>query len=330
MQGGTDMDIGSLFTLTNLIILAAVALAVFGAASFFAPEDNLRRLRPEAQTPGGRGAAAPAAAAPTSLQRGGSAWQRLITRPFQREAPKPTAGAVSGRNPVELWLIQAGYDSPLAAQTYYASRVGLGILLPVLSLAMTPIIFGDIGTFGFIFAGCLPVLVGALAPVKYVNGKLKKRQLQITDGLPEVLDLMLVCTEAGLGIDTAIDRVGEECARSQPVLSSEMRVISLQLRAGRPRADAMHAFAERTGVEEVRSLVNLLVQADAFGTSIAQTLKVFAEDMRTRRLLKAEEAANTVTVKLSIVLVACFLPALLTAIMAPIIFHAIAVFPHFG
>jgi tight adherence protein C len=218
----------------------------------------------------------------------------------------------------------------LAAQTYFATRIGLGILFPLISLALTPIIFGNIGGIGMIFAGCIAVLIGVVVPVKYVNSKLKSRQRQITDGLPEVLDLMLVCSEAGLGIDTAIDRVGEECARSQPVLSSELRVISLQLRAGRPRADAMHAFAERTGVEEVRSLVNLLVQADAFGTSIAQTLKVFAEDMRTRRLLKAEEAANTVTVKLSIVLVSCFLPALLTAIMAPIVFRAISVFPHFG
>jgi tight adherence protein C len=327
------MDISHLFTLTNIIILAAVALAVFGAASFLAPQENLRRLRPEAQTAAGRAAAAAGGrpATPTSLRRGGSAWQRLITRPFQRERARPTMTATpSGRNPVEVWLIQAGYDSPLAAQTYFASRIGLGVALPLVSMALTPIIFGNIGGIGMIFAGCIAVLIGVLAPVKYVNRKLKARQQQITDGLPEVLDLMLVCSEAGLGIDTAIDRVGEECARSQPVLSSELRVISLQLRAGRPRADAMHAFAERTGVEEVRSLVNLLVQADAFGTSIAQTLKVFAEDMRTRRLLKAEEAANTVTVKLSIVLVACFLPALLTAIMSPIVFHAIAVFPHFG
>ena len=322
------MDIANLFTLTNLIILAAVALAVFGAATFLTPQDNLRRLRPDAQ-PAGRAGGAPAEA-PTSLRRGGTAWQRLITRPFRREQQRTGAARESGRTPVEVWLIQAGYDSPLALQTYYISRVGMGIALPIVSLLLTPIFMGGIGPFGLIFAGCLPVLIGVFLPVKYVNSKLKKRQRAITDGLPEILDLMLVCTEAGLGIDTAVDRVGEECATSQPVLSAEMRVISLQLRAGRPRPDAMHAFAERTGVEEVRSLVNLLVQADAFGTSIAQTLKVFAEDMRTRRLLKAEEAANQVTVKLSIVLVACFLPALLIAIMSPIIFHALAVFPHFG
>ena len=314
------MDIGSFFSFTNLIILAAVATLVFGAASLLSPQGNLRRLRPDA-TAGG-------AAAPTHLRRSGSAWQRLITRPFQKPDTKP--GAPPERNPVAVWLVQAGYDSPLAAQTYYAIRVGLSLILPVIFLVMTPIIFGGAGSFAMILVGCLGVLIGALGPVWWVKRRLKLRQRQITDGLPEILDLLLVCTEAGLGIDTAIDRVGEESARSQPILSSEMHIISLELRAGRPRSESMHAFAERTGVEEVRSLVNLLVQADTFGTGIAQTLRVFSEDLRTRRLLQAEERANTVTVKLSIVLVACFLPALLVAIMAPIVFKALAVFPHFG
>jgi tight adherence protein C len=315
------MEFGNLLTLTNLVILAAVAFLVFGAASFFAPQGNLRRLRPDAS-------AAAGPPAPTTVRRGGTPWQRLITRPFQRESAR--SHGETGRNPVEVWLIQAGYDSPLAPQTYYAVRLGLGLALPLFILIAVPVIFGTVASLVMIIVGCIAVLIGVLGPVYWVKRKLKARQQLITEGLPEILDLTLVCTEAGLGIDTAIDRVGEECARSQPILSAELRVITLQLRAGRPRPDAMHAFAERTGVEEVRSLCNLLVQADAFGTSIAQTLRVFSEDLRTRRLLRAEEAANTVTVKLSMVLVGFFLPALLIAIMAPIVSKAIQVFPHLG
>jgi tight adherence protein C len=318
------MDISNLLSLGNLLIVGAIGCLVFGAATFLAPQGSSRRLRGEA--PRASPAGAPAQRA--SLRRGGSAWERLITRPFKREQ-RPPGGEIE-RNPTQLWLIQAGYDSPLAPQTYYASRLGLGLVLPIFMVAATPILFGTTNKFAIIIAGCLGVLIGTVGPAWWVGRRLKIRQRQIVNGLPEILDLLLVCTEAGLGVDTAIDRVGEECANSQPVLAAEMKVVALQLRAGRQRADAMRAFADRTGVEEVRSLVNLLLQADAFGTSIAQTLRVYSEDLRTRRLLRAEEAANTVTVKLSMVLVACFLPALLVAIMAPIVTRAIAVFPKFG
>jgi tight adherence protein C len=291
-------------------------------AAFLAPDSASRRLNPTATR-----AARPAAAGAT-LRRSGTAWQRLITQPFQKKE-KPAAKPGADRTSVELKLIQAGYDSPLAVQTYYAIRLILAVALPVFALIFTPIFIGNVGATKLIFLACVAAGIGALAPVIWVSHRTSARQLRITEGLPEILDLLLVCTEAGLGIDTALDRVGEETAKSQPILSVELRIISLQLRAGRQRQDAMRSFADRTGVEEVRALVNLLIQADNFGTSIGHTLRVFAEDLRNRRLLKAEEAANKVTVKLSMVLVACFLPALLIAIMAPIVYQAIKIFPHF-
>ena len=311
----------ALVSLTNLIVFAAIATLVFGVAAFLAPDSRSRRLNPTApQGP-------QAAAAGATLRRSNSAWQRLITQPFQKEKPAPRPGGE--RNSVELKLIRAGYDSPLAVQTYFAMRLILAMALPLFALVFTPIFAGNIGATKLIFLSCVAAAIGAMLPVLWVSHRTSGRQLQITEGLPEILDLLLVCTEAGLGIDTALDRVGEETKKSQPILSVELRIISLQLRAGRQRQDAMRAFADRTGVEEVRALVNLLIQADNFGTSIGHTLRVFSEDLRNRRLLKAEEAANKVTVKLSMVLVACFLPALLIAIMAPIVFQAIKVFPHF-
>jgi tight adherence protein C len=160
-------------------------------------------------------------------------------------------------------------------------------------------------------------------PLYWVRHRRKVRQRQINEGLPDILDLLLVCTEAGLGLDTAIARVGEEMAKAQPVLSSLLMLVSAELLAGRPRAEAMRNLSVRANVERVNSLVNLLLQSDQLGSSMAATLRVFAADMRSHQLLDAEEAAQKVTVKLSIVLVACFMPALMIAIMAPIIFHII-------
>jgi tight adherence protein C len=162
-----------------------------------------------------------------------------------------------------------------------------------------------------------------MLPVYWVRRRRKSRQRQIDDGLPDVLDLLLVCTEAGLGLDTAIARVGEEMAKAQPVLSELLTLVSAELLAGRPRADAMRALSVRAGVDRVNSLVNLLLQSDLLGSSMATTLRVFAADMRSHQLLRAEEAAQTMTVKLSMVLVGCLMPALVTAIMAPVIFHIV-------
>ena len=294
----------------DLVIVGGVACAVFGAAALFASDDRARRLRP---------AAARAEAGP-SVRRGGSAWEQYITRPFKDKFVPSDERERTGLN---LWLLQAGYESPLAAQSYYAIRVGFGVIvLPAIVMLATLAVHGSQGGTAILFAGLIAMVVGFELPVFWVSHQRKARQRQVTDGLPDILDLLLVCTEAGLGLDTSIDRVGEETVHSAPALSNELRLISSELRAGRQRQDAMRAFSTRTGVEEVRSLVNLLVQSDVFGTSIAATLRVFSEDLRMRRLLRAEESANKVTVKLSMILVGCFLPALVVAIMAPVLYHA--------
>ncbi|HVH75902.1 MAG TPA: type II secretion system F family protein [Stellaceae bacterium] len=296
--------------LYDLVVVGGVGCAVFGAAAIFASDDRARRLRP---------AAARAEAGP-SVRRGGSAWEHYITRPFKDKFVPSDEKERTGLN---LWLLQAGYDSPLAAQSYYAIRIGFGVIvLPAIVMLAMLAIRGSHGGTAILFGGLIAMVVGFELPVFLVGHQRKARQRQVSDGLPDILDLLLVCTEAGLGLDTSIDRVGEETRHSQPGLSGELRLISNELRAGRQRQDAMRAFSTRTGVEEVRSLVNLLVQADVFGTSIAATLRVFSEDLRMRRLLRAEEAANKVTVKLSMILVGCFLPALVVAIMAPVLYHA--------
>ena len=145
----------------------------------------------------------------------------------------------------------------------------------------------------------------------------KRRQHRIRLGLPDALDLLVVSVEAGLGLDQAIQRVGDELAFAHPDLCDELRLINLELRAGKARAEALHNLAERTGVDDVISLVAMLVQTDKFGTSVAQSLRVHSETVRTKRRQRAEEAAAKTGVKMVFPLVFCIFPAIWVVTIGP-------------
>jgi tight adherence protein C len=294
-----------------LLMLLASTFAVFGIAILLAPDDRARRLA---------GGFTRSDNDSVTVRRGGSALDRLVTRPFTaRFAPSDERE----RSSLRLWLLQAGYDSPQAIQTYYGFRVCLAMILTPVAIAASTVFLPRGGVALYFALTIVAALAGFMFPVYWVRHRRKVRQRQVSDGLPDILDLLLVCTEAGLGLDTAIARVGEEMAKAQPVLSSLLMLVSAELLAGRPRAEAMRNLSVRANVERVNSLVNLLLQSDLLGSSMAATLRVFAADMRSHQLLNAEEAAQKLTVKLSIVLVVCFMPALMIAIMAPIIFHIV-------
>jgi tight adherence protein C len=297
--------------LPYFLMLLASTFAVFGIAILLAPDDRARRLAGtfiRRDTDG------------VSIRRGGTTLDRLVTRPFaSRFAPSDERE----RSSLKLWLLQAGYDSPQAVQTYYGFRVFFAAIMTPIAIVCSTIFLPRYGIGMYFALTIMAAVVGFMFPVYWVRHRGKKRRRQISDGLPDILDLLLVCTEAGLGLDTAIARVGEEMTKAQPVLSSLLMLVSAELLAGRPRAEAMRNLSIRANVERVNSLVNLLLQSDLLGSSMAQTLRVFAADMRSHQLLAAEEAAQKVTVKLSIVLVSCFMPALMTAVMAPVIFHIV-------
>jgi tight adherence protein C len=166
-------------------------------------------------------------------------------------------------------------------------------------------------------------VIGFILPSLYIKSRRSANQKQVREGLPDMLDLMLVCSEAGLGLEMAIARVGEEITVTRPLLASLLQQIGIELRAGRSKIDALKGFADRAGTADVISLVRLLAQSDALGTSMAQTLRVFAEEMQSRRMLNAEEAAQKISAKLSMVLVGCFLPAIMIGVIAPVIFNII-------
>jgi len=283
--------------LIYLLIFAAAATCVFGVASLFAKNTTVA----------------------VSIRRGGgssSGFFATFARNFQ---PSESERLTNSK-----WLLQAGFESPDAAQTYFAVRLSLMISSPLAVLAILPLVKPDVTLRGTLTVAGFGAIIGLLVPMMYVRSRRSKRQQAVRNGLPDVLDLLLVSTEAGLGLDTAILRVGEETAKIHPVLSKYLMQVSNELRAGRPRAEAFRGFGDRCGIQETTTMVNLLVQSDALGTSMATTLRAFADDLRSHRLLRAEEIGQKISVKLTLVLVGFFIPALFTAIFAPValkLFH---------
>jgi tight adherence protein C len=199
---------------------------------------------------------------------------------------------------------------------------GAELLLPFVIGGVVLLIFG----FSKWHLALLGAGAGYVLPSFWVGRKTTKRQKQIRNGLPDALDLLIVCIEAGSGIDQAIIKASDELDISYPALAEEMRLISTEIRAGKPRLEAFKNFASRTKVDEVRSLVAMLIQTDRFGTSIAQALRTHAEVSRTKRRQDAEERAAKISVKLVFPLVLCLFPSLYVAILGPAVVDYIKVF----
>ena len=215
-------------------------------------------------------------------------------------------------------LVTAGYRSHEAIAVFFGIR--LGCALVVFALLATPIVMRP--NLLFALVGCA---LGYLLPSMALGRLAKKRQHRIRLGLPDALDLLVVSVEAGLGLDQAIQRVGAELDFAHPELSEELRLINLELRAGKGRVDALHNLAERTGVDDIISLVAMLVQTDKFGTSVAQSLRVHSETVRTKRRQRAEEAAAKTGVKMVFPLVFCIFPAIWVVTIGPAVLKFIEV-----
>jgi tight adherence protein C len=228
-------------------------------------------------------------------------------------------------------LIQAGYFHPAAASVYFASRFLLGLALPGAFVSIAPFVLGNMSTHALLIFGSALGITGLMAPRLWVRFRQTRRQRAVREGFPDALDLLLICVEAGLGLDASLDRVSAEIASAHPILAEQLRLTSLEIRAGKSRDDAMRNFAERVGVDEIRSFTTVLVQSESLGTSIAQTLRVQANDMRIKRVLRAEEIAQSLSVKLSIPLVAFILPSLMIIILSPAVIRiARALLPAVG
>jgi tight adherence protein C len=214
-----------------------------------------------------------------------------------------------------MLLSQAGYRTPNAYPIYFWIRVVLPTFLFI--LAMT---FGksrglpNQKVFILVVMG---LLFGYLLPNAFVRWRIRKRQEEVIDALPDALDLMVVCVEAGLGLNASFVKISEEFKISSPTLSEELDIVNREMVAGKPRQEALRALTDRTGVAEVKSLVAMLIQTEKLGTSLAQSLRVHSDSLRVKRRQRAEEAAAKTTIKLVFPLVFLLFPALFVVILGP-------------
>lgn len=218
-------------------------------------------------------------------------------------------------NELKKSLIQAGIYHEQAPSIYFGLKFGLTVAVPVLAV---PFIAGR----GFPLASLLAIsfalmALGYFLPTLILNHMVSTRQKKIKEGLPDALDLLVVCVEAGQGLNAAIKRVADDLNLSHPVLAKEMSMVNLEISAGLEREAALRNLAERTGVDDVASLTSMLIQADRFGTSLAQSLKVQSETLRTTRRQRLEELAAKTPVKLVFPLLLFIFPALIVVIIGP-------------
>ncbi len=220
-------------------------------------------------------------------------------------------------------LVAAGYNSPLAPKLFTAIRLGMLVLLPAIFVGAIFLGGTQISPFKLYLFGVGLAIFGLYAPNLFISAKADRRRDAIVNGFPDSLDLMLVCVEAGLGMEAAFDRVGREMLKSHPLVAQMLSVVTLELRAGSSREEALRNMASRTQVTEIRSFATLLIQSDKLGSSIGETLRVYASEMREKRRMRAEEKAHRLPVLLSIPLVACLLPVMIGVLMLPAIIRVL-------
>jgi len=231
---------------------------------------------------------------------------------------------------LRMTLVKAGYRRVNAPVIFYGIKVFSAILSLVTFLVLRLWFFKTITyqrSFGLSIA---LALIGFYLPDLWVRTRFARRRERIQEGLPDALDLMVVCVEAGNGLDAAVNRVAEEMRLENKVLSEEFRLLNLEVRAGKQRQDALRNLAERTGVEDISTLVTLLIQTEKFGTSIGQALRVHSDAMRTKRFQRAEEIANKMPVKLIFPLVFFIFPALLVVVLGPAVITISKALLHLG
>ncbi len=239
--------------------------------------------------------------------------QRLVERLGRGLTPKDT----EKRDRMTAKLIQAGYRSPHALRLFLGSKiVGMGVLLALAVLVI--LATGPVRPNIAMIYISLALALGLMGPEILLNRQLKRRQIAIRRALPDALDLLVVCSEAGLGLNAAIQRVAMEIEIQHLDLAQEFKLAMLQMSVGMDTSYALRQMVDRTGLPEMRSLVSTLDQAIRFGTSITSTLRSYSDEMRETRLQRAQEEAAKVGVKMLIPIAVCMLPAILVITIAPI------------
>jgi tight adherence protein C len=299
--------------LLSLLIFVGLLLVIFSVYLALKTMGEKRRIVEKIEK---EGASEPAVSIGDTAEPAGPIKQAFIdiaTRLGQYSTPK-TGEELTHR---KKKLIVAGYRKPNAPVIFYGLKILLAVALPAAVFIALMFLGIPARKMAMLMMLLTAALAGFYAPDMWVRVAIARRQEKITDGFPDALDMMVVCVEAGMGLDQAIKRVSDEMKLNYSVISEEFGQMNMELRAGRSRQDAMRNLAARTDVEDVKSLVTLLIQTDKFGTSIAQALRVHSDAMRTKRRQRAEERAMKLPVKLLFPLILFIFPALFVAVIGP-------------
>lgn len=222
---------------------------------------------------------------------------------------------------MKLKLLQAGYKQKSAVRTFHFAQFALGLLFLTFGLLYVLVLGDDdMSTRDLILAIVIPGGAGYYLPKYWIERRRQERQSEIESGFPDSLDLMLVCVEAGQALDQAIIRVAEEIRAGYPALADEFQMVANEMKAGKDRITVLRDMAERAGVPDVSSFVTVLIQSTSFGTSIADALRVYASEMRDKRVMRAEEKANVLPTKLTLGTMMFCLPPLLIILIGPSIY----------
>ncbi|WP_298562781.1 type II secretion system F family protein [uncultured Aliiroseovarius sp.] len=225
---------------------------------------------------------------------------------------------------VQLKLLQAGYPGKNAVQTYHFAQFALGIGLLAFGVFLTILKTAneqEMTTQARILWILLPGVCGYMLPKYWVTRRVEERKEEIINGFPDALDMMLVCVEAGQSLDQAILRVSKEIRPSYPALADEFSIVSNEMKAGKDRVQVLRDMSERSGVPDVASFVTVMIQSSTFGTSIAEALRVYASEMRDKRVMRAEEKANKLPTKMTLATMMLTVPPLLIILIGPSVYE---------
>jgi len=301
--------------LLALLFAVVAVIAYFTAQVVVARQTTRRRLLQEGPGIGG--------GAPTMgslrTERVESAWLTLVN-----SIEKSGLSLVDSKDEaLRQKLASAGFTASYAPRVYTLVRLVLVIGLPILVFLIFWVTGSSPSLVKLYISLIVAAALGLYLPNLFVRAKADRRERDIINGFPDALDLMLVCVEAGLGLEAAFSRVGMEMTTSHPRLAEQFGAVVLELRAGRSHEDALRRMADRANADEIRAFSTLLIQSTKLGSSIAQTLRTYASEMREKRRMRAEEKAHRLPVLISIPLVACMLPTMIGVLMLPAVIRVV-------
>lgn len=296
----------------NIVLLVGLFVIVFagacGAMIFFAPRDMRRRI----QQAGG-----PQVGVPSEAESTGYAWLEKIADISQPIAKLSLPKENWERSALRLQLMNAGWRSPHAAAVYFAAKTALALALPLIALPW--LATSSVSANPTEMGGILLVLgaFGYYLPNFVLKRCVASRKRAIFEDFPDAIDLLTVCVEAGLGLDAAMVKVADEIKLRSPIVASELQLMLLELRSGFSKEQALRNLSLRTGVDDIESFSTMLIQAERFGTSIGDSLRVLSDTLRTRRRMRAEEQAAKIALKLLLPLCFCIFPAMFIVLLGP-------------